>query len=137
MECILILLDISQNDFLGFDSPNETLYTGISATAYCLCFVILYLCQTLAIFIMKWKFSTDFRSANLLDQVLHVAESTNFAFSMHDWDVKKTGGPNENYERMKAVRFEIILNILINLATNLILLTPLPCLCKYSKSKIS
>jgi hypothetical protein len=125
--------DDTVNDFLGYDPPDETVYTGVSAHYYCLFFFILYAYQTLVIFIMKKLVSADFKNASFFDQILHSAESTNFAFSMYDWDFKKTGGPKEHYERMNVVRTEIVLNILINLTANLILLTPLSYLCKYNK----
>ena len=75
--------DDIHNDFLGYDPPNETVYTGISGNYYCLYFFILYLCQTVAIFILKKKLSSDFRNSNIFDQFLHSAESTNFAFAMN------------------------------------------------------
>ena len=117
-------------DFLGYDPPNETVYTGMSAAYYCLGFAIISVLQMIALFVMKWNISSDFYDANIFDQVLHCAESTNFPYSMFDWDYIKTGGPNEHYERMKSGRREITFNIVINLITNLILLTPLTYLCK-------
>ena len=131
----------------------------MSAEYYCLWFFVIYLYQALGIFIMKSQVSTDFKKANLFDQMLHTAESCNFAFAMNDWDFEtnepnepnepdepngpnepnglngpigpnEPNGPNEHYERMETVRTEIILNILVNLTANLILLTPLPYLCK-------
>ena len=119
------------NDFLGYDPPDKTVYTGISSTHYTIIFCLLYFCHILAIFIMKRSVSEDFRNANIFNKILHSVESTNFAYSMNDWDFQKTGGPNEHYKRMTDVRLEIILNILINLGINLLLLTPLPFLCKY------
>ena len=117
--------DDIENDFLGYDPPNETVYTGISSFYYCLCFMGLHILQTLALFIMKWNGSKDFKNANFLEKILHTAESTNFAYSMYDWDFKRSGGPNEHYARMKEGRLEIIWNIVINLIANCVLITPL------------
>ena len=79
---------------------------------------------------MKRIISKDFRKANIFEQLLHSVESTNFAFSMNDWDFEKSGGPDEHYSRMTDIRVEIILNIIINFVANIILLTPLTCLCE-------
>ena len=117
---------------LGYDPPNETVYTRISTSWYVFFFCLIYFYQLVSIFIMKNVVSADFKNANCLNKILHSLESANFAFSMNDWDFG-SGGPNEHYERMTAVRTEITLNILINLTANLLLLTPLPFLCKYNK----
>ena len=79
---------------------------------------------------MKKIVSKDFNKENIFEQLLHSVESTNFAFSMNDWDFKKSGGPDEHYSRMKDIRVEIISNIIINFVANIILLTPLTCLCE-------
>ena len=120
----------TENDFLGYNPPDPTVYTGISGGYYCLFFSILYATHFLALFIMKKIISKDFRKANIFEQLLHSAESTNFAFSMNDWDFEKSGGPDEHYSRMKDIRVEVILNIIINFVANIILLTPLTCLCE-------
>ena len=79
---------------------------------------------------MKKIVSKDFNKENIFEQLLHSVESTNFAFSMNDWDFEKSGGPDEHYSRMKDNQVEIISNIIINLFANVILLTPLTCLCE-------
>ena len=53
---------------------------------------------------MKKIVSKDFNKENIFEQLLHSVESTNFAFSMNDWDFKKSGGPDEHYSRMKDIR---------------------------------
>ena len=80
---------------------------------------------------MKWNASSDFRNANIVEKALHVAESTNFPYSMFDWDFIKKGGPNQHFARMKESRLEIILNIVINVIVDMLLLSPLTYLCKY------
>ena len=129
--------DDIKNDFLGYDPPDETVYTGISASNYCLCFGILSVLHMVVLFILKWNVSSDFRNSNIFDQTLHVAESTNFPYSMYDWDDIKSGGPNELYIRMKSCRIEIILNIIINMVVSMLLLTPLTYLCKYYKHMLT
>ena len=123
-------LDI-ENDFLGYNPPNPTLYTGISGGYYCLIFTIIYALHILALFIMKKIVSKEFKNANFFEQLVHTVESTNFAFSLYDWDFKKFGGPDEHYARMKDNQVEIIWNIIINFISNCVLLTPLSFLCKY------
>ena len=122
-------LDI-ENDFLGYDPPNPIVYTGISGGYYCVLFSILYAIHILALFVMKKFVSKDFNNTNIFEQLLHATESTNFAFSLNDWDFMKSGGPDEHYARMKSNQSEVIWNIVINFISNCMLLTPLPYLCK-------
>ena len=77
---------------------------------------------------MKKFISKDFNNTKILEQLLHATESTNFAFSLNDWDFRKSGGPSEHYAAMKSNQKEVIWNIVINFVSNCILLTPLPCL---------
>ena len=123
-------LDI-ENDFLGYDPPDATLYTRVSGGYYCLIFAIIYALHILALFVMKKIVSTDFKNANMFEQMVHTLESTNFAFPLQDWDCKKSGGPDEHYGRMKENQVEVIWNIIINFIFNCLLLTPLSYLCKY------
>ena len=119
------------NEFLGYDPPDVTVYTGISAGYYCLIFAIISVAQMIVLFVMKWNASSDFQNANIIEKALHVAESTNFPYSMFDWDFIKKGGPNQHFARMKESRLEIILNIVINVIVDMLLLSPLTYLCKY------
>ena len=75
-------LDID-NDFLGYDPPSPIVYTGISGAYYCMYFAVLYAIHVLALFVMKKLVSPDFNNTNILEQLLHAMESTNFAFSMN------------------------------------------------------
>ena len=122
-------LDID-NDFLGYDPPSPIVYTGISGAYYCMYFAVLYAIHVLALFVMKKFVSLDFNNTNVLEQLLHAMESTNFGFSLNDWDFRKSGGPSEHYAAMKSNQKEVIWNIVINFISNCILLMPLPCLCE-------
>ena len=119
-----------ENDFLGYDPPNVTVYTGISARYYGVIFLVIFLIHMAALFLLKSFFSQDFTELNVLEKVLHCAESTSFPYAVRDWDFKK-GGPQEHYARMKDVRFEVSWNISINLIFNCSLLVPLVYLCKF------
>ena len=130
---ILLFLDLTwpDNDFLGYDPPPVTVYTGMSSGNYVLCFCMMLIIHILALMFMKGRVSPDFRKLNLLDRLLHSAVSTNFPFAVNDWDLKKTERLEEYYESMTNNRLEVVLNILINLVFNLCLLTPMEHLCKY------
>ena len=121
------------NDFLGYDPPPVTVYTGMSSRNYILCFSMMLIIHILALMFMKGKVSPDFRKLNLLDRLLHSAVSTNFPFAVNDWDLKKTDQFEEYYESMTNNRLEVVLNIMINLVFNLFLLTPMEHLCKYNR----
>ena len=82
--------------------------------------------------IMKNIVSDEFKQLNILDQVLHCAESSSFPFSVYDWDYRKDGGPVEHYKRMKKTRLETMLNVMINCVFSCCLLTPLVYLCKFT-----
>ena len=120
----------TENDFLGYDPPNPTLYTGISGGYYCLLFFCIYAIHVLALFALKKAISRDFQRANIIEQFLHTVESTNFPFSMKDWDATKSGGPDEHYARMEEIQVETFMNIIINFISNFILLLPVSCLCE-------
>ena len=130
---VLLFLDPTwpDNDFLGYDPPPVTAYTGMSTRYYSLVFVILLVVHILTLMALKSKVSPDFQELNWLDKFLHSIESTNFPFAVNDWDLPKVGGVNEYYERMRNVRLEVVCNVAINLIFNCCLLTPLIYLCKY------
>ena len=135
---ILFILDLTwpDNDFLGYDPPPVTVYTGMSSGNYCWCFFMMLIIHILALMFMKGKVSPDFRKLNLLDRLLHSAVSTNFPFAVNDWDLKKTDRFEEYYENMTNNRLEVVLNIMINLIFNLFLLTPMEHLCKLARFTI-
>ena len=120
---------------MGYDPPHVTVYIGMTADYYCLCFTILFLLHLIALFVMKNYLSDDFQQLNVLDKLLHSAESTSFPFAVMDWDYKRHGGPKQHYERMKKIQLEVVWNIIINGLFNCFLLIPLVYLCKlYIKS---
>ena len=119
-----------ENDFLGYDPPPVSVYTGMSTYSYCVCFIVINFLHIIVLMILKNCVSHDFQLLNILDKVLHCAESTSFAFAVRDWDYHKYGGPNEHYAQMKRNQCETIWNIIINLFFNLCYLVPLVYLCK-------
>ena len=128
----LFQLDITypENDFLGYDPPSASLYTGMSTQSYFVCFIVMNILHILFLIIMKSCLSKDFQQLNFLDKVLHCAESMSFAFPVRDWDYHKHGGPKEHYARMKSNHRETLWNININLFVNCCYLLPLVYFCK-------
>ena len=118
------------NDFLGYNPPSASFYTGMASRYYVLCFVIINILHMLALMVLKSKVSKDFKKLNILDKVLHCALSTNFAYACNDWDFHKDTPLKDLYSKMIAVRLEVIWNIIINVLFNCCLLTPLVYLCK-------
>ena len=90
-----------------------------------------FVAHLIAIAILKQNVSKDFQNVNLLDKILHCVECISFAYPLYDWDFKKRGGVNENYERMKNVHFEGAWNIFINLIFSCCHLVLLIFLSKY------
>ena len=131
MFSIFLALTWPDNDFLGYDPPPVTVYTGMTAGNYCWCFFAMLFVHILVLMFMKGKVSRDFRRLNLLDRLLHAAVSTNFPFAVNDWDLIKTDRLDEYHEKMRSNRTEVVWNIVINLIFNLFLLTPMVYLCKY------
>ena len=123
-------LTYPKNDFLGYDPPSASVYTGMSTQSYFVCFLVMNVLHILFLMIMKSCLSQDFQQLNFLDKVLHCAESTSFAFPVRDWDYHKHGGPKEHYARMKSNHRENLWNININLFVNCCYLLPLVYLCK-------
>ena len=117
-------------DFLGYNPPSASFYTGMASRYYVLCFVIINILHMLALMVLKSKVSKDFKKLNILDKVLHCALSTNFAYACNDWDFHKDTPLKDLYGKMKEVRLEVIWNIIINVLFNCCLLTPLVYLCK-------
>merc|ERR1711971_1315536 len=89
------------NDFLGYDPPPVTVYTGMTAGNYCWCFFAMLFVHILVLMFMKGRVSRDFRRLNLLDRLLHAAVSTNFPFAVNDWDLIKTDRLDEYHEKMR------------------------------------
>ena len=126
------MLDLTypEDDFLGFDPPPVTAYSGISGMMYCISFIVMFVLHLIILIILKINVSTDFQNLNLLEKLLHAAQSTNFPFSVNDWDVLTRNGPNEHYVKMKENEFEVIWNIVINVVFNCFLVAPMVYLCK-------
>ena len=123
-------LTYPKNDFLGYDPPSASVYTGMSTQSYFVCFIVMNVLHILFLIIMKSCLSEDFQQLNFLDKVLHCAESMSFAFPVRDWDYHKHGGPHQHYARMKSNHRETLWNININLFVNCCYLLPLVYLCK-------
>jgi len=87
------------------------------------------LLHCLTVFASKWLISEQFKNLKWYEKIFHTLEAINFAFPHHDWD-HKVGDGHQHYQRMLATKKEVKINLLINTIFNLLLLSPLPILCK-------
>ena len=115
---------------MEYDPPKlEEHYTFFTVKQYFFIFWGILLLHSLAIIFTKWFISDQFRNLKWYEKIFHTMECINFAFPHHDWDYHDGNG-QEHYQRMSDAKKEVKTNLLINTIFNLILLSPLPILCK-------
>ena len=115
--------------FMEYLPPKLEEYTFFTLNQYFFIYWAILLLQCLVIITSKYFTSEQFRKLKYYEKIFHTMECTNFAFPCHDWD-HKDGDGYQHYLRMLANRKEVKINLLINTIFNLIMLTPLPVLCK-------
>ena len=119
----------SNNSFMEYVPPKLEEYTIFRVKHYFFIFWSILMLQSLTIMIAKFFTSNQFRNLKWYEKIFHTMECINFAFPHHDWDYH-LGTGHEHYQRMLAAKKEVKINLLINTIFNLLLLSPLPILCK-------
>ena len=104
--------------------PDYDLYTGLSLHHYFLLFVLLYVLQTVAVFITKFIVVKEFRKINMIKQFAHSLENCGIVFPLQDWDVDH-GTVEEHRQRFSKVNREVIVTMVVNFLFNFVLLVPL------------
>ena len=119
----------SENSFMEYIPPKLEVYTFFTVKEYFFIFWCILILQSLTIMIAKNFISDQFKNLKWHEKIFHTIECINFAFPHHDWD-HEDGDGHQHYQRMLANKKEVKINLLINTIFNLILLFPLPILCK-------
>merc|ERR1712183_550167 len=109
---------------MGLQPPDYDLYTGLSLRLYFLLFVLLYVLQTVAVFITKYIVVKEFRKINMIKQFAHSLENCGIVIPLQDWDVDN-GTVEEHRERFSKVNREVIVSIVVNFFFNFVMLVPL------------
>ena len=120
-----------------FQPPPLELYTHFSTTTYFLAFWVILLLRCLSIFIADMVLVNSIpQHATLWDRILHAIQKSSFPFPYTNWH-QGNGSCKDHMERKKASQNEVLVSIAINLFFNMVLLIPLPILCKIFKSSYS
>ena len=104
--------------------PDYDLYTGLSLHHYFLLFVLLYVLQTVAVFITKFIVVKEFRKINMIKQFAHSLENCGIVIPLQDWDVDH-GTVEEHRQRFSKVNREVIVTMVVNFLFNFVMLVPL------------
>ena len=104
--------------------PDYDLYTGLRLPQYFLLFVLLYVLQTVAVFITKFIVVKEFRKINMIKQFAHSLENCGIVFPLQDWDVDH-GTVEEHRQRFSKVNREVIVTMVVNFFFNFVMLVPL------------
>ena len=111
-----------------FQSPPLELYTQFSLTTYFLVLWVILLLQILCIFIVDSVLVNN-AQATQWKRILHAIQKSSFPFPYTNWH-QGNGSCKDHIERKKAAQCEVLVSITINLFFNMVLLIPLPILCK-------
>ena len=109
--------------------PKLEEYTLFTVKQFFFIFWGILFLQSLIVFIAKYLISDQFKNLKWYEKIFHSMECINFAFPHHDWD-HEDGDGYQHYKRMLANKKEVQINLLMNTIFNLVLLSPLPILCK-------
>ena len=113
-----------------YEPPSIELYTEFSITIYLLVFWILLSLQTLAIFVAdRCCINTIPIIATTWERVIHAFQKTSFPFPFTNWH-DEIGSCQDFIKKKEESQHEVLVAMLINLLFNMVLLFPLPILCK-------
>ena len=113
-----------------YQPPPLELYTQFSLTTYFFGFWVILLLQILTIFIVdKFWVRNIPHNCTLFDRIIHAVQKSSFPFPFKNWH-QENGNCQDHLERKQAAQHEVLLSNLINLLFNMLLLFPLPILCK-------
>ena len=113
-----------------FEAPPIELYTQFSLFAYFLVFWAILLLRCLTIFIVDFWMKNIPQTVTTWKRILHANQKSSFPFPYTNWH-QGSGSCQDHLKRKKAALVEVMASIAINLFFNMILLIPLPILCKY------
>ena len=117
-------------DSRQYEPPSIKLYTEFSLAVYFLMFWILLFLQSLTIFTAdRCCKNTIPKSATTWECIIHAFQKTSFPFPYTDWH-DEIGSCQDLIKKKEESQSEVLVAILINLLFNVVMLTPLPILCK-------
>ena len=117
------------NSFMEYVPTPVEKYTTFRVKQYFYIFWAILSLQALTLIIVKSITVEQFKKLPFYEKFFHILECVNFAFPYRDWD-DENDDANQHYKRMIAAKKEVQINLLINTIFNMILLFPLPLLCK-------
>ena len=107
-----------------FQSPEYTLYTGLTMGGYFFLFLAIMIVQIFAIIIVKVLSVDGLKWKDWFDLVLHCLENGNIPFPWRDWD--QDGGNLEDYRRrFRQNNKEMLRTTMVNLFFHMLLMIPL------------
>ena len=113
-----------------YETPSIELYTEFSLEIYFLMFWILLSLQTLTIFVAdRCCMNTIPKSSTTWECIIHAFQKTSFPFPFTNWH-DEIGNCQDLKKKKEESQREVLVAMLINLLFNMVLLIPLPILCK-------
>ena len=117
-------------DSQQYEPPSIELYTEFPLAFYFLVFWILLSLQTLAIFIAdRCCMNTIPKSATTWERIIHAFQKSSFPFPYANWH-DEIGSCEDLMKKKEESQVEVLVAMLINLLFNMVMLIPLPILCK-------
>ena len=117
-------------DSSQYEPPSIELYTEFSLAIYFMTFWILLSLQSLAIFIAdRCCISTIPRCTTTWERIIHAFQKSSFPFPYANWH-DEIGSCEDLMKKKEESQVEVLVAMLINLLFNMVMLIPLPILCK-------
>ena len=117
-------------DSRQYEPPSIELYTVFSLQIYFLTFWILLFLHSLTIYIAdRCCMNTIPESTTTWERIIHAFQKTSFPFPFANWH-NETGSCQDLIRKKEETQREVLVATLINLLFNMVLLIPLPILCK-------
>ena len=117
-------------DSRQYEPPSIELYTEFSLAIYFLTFWILLFLQSLTIFIAdRCCMNSIPKSATKWECIIHAFQKTSFPFPYANWH-DEIGSCQDLIKKKEDSQREVLVAILTNLLFNMVMLIPLPILCK-------
>ena len=117
-------------DSRQYEPPSIELYTEFSLAIYFLTFWILLFLHSLTIYIAdRCCMNTIPESTTTWERIIHAFQKTSFPFPFANWH-NETGSCQDLIRKKEETQREVLVATLINLLFNMVLLIPLPILCK-------
>ena len=113
-----------------FETPSLELYSEFSLTIYFFTFWILLSLQILTIFVAdRCCINTIPKSTTTWERIIHAFQKTSFPFPFTNWH-DGIGSCQDLIKKKEESQREVLVAMLINLLFNMVMLIPLPILCK-------